>query len=158
LPIPPLLPILHIKEDVTMYHYYGAVLFNDQGDVLLRRPTMGEDRESWTFAERQQDGFHTPEETALEAVVEQVGYHCRLLGTVPRTFAHGGDFIEFFYMTPAGEQQPFDPKLTDEVGWFTREEASARIQQGTSSDRRQRDLDVLASAVAEYEAKLARHW
>jgi len=141
-----------------MYHYYGAVLFNDQGELLLRRPAQGEDRGSWTFAERQQDKFHTPEETALEAVVEQFGYHCRLLGTVPGTFAHAGDFTEFFYMTPAGEHQPFDPEKTDEIGWFSREAASARIGLGASIIRRQRDLDVLAAAVAEYEAKLARHW
>jgi hypothetical protein len=141
-----------------MYHYYGAVLFNDQGEVLLRRPAAGDDRGSWTFAERQQDEFHTPEETALEAVVEQIGYNCRLLGTVPGTFAHGNDFTEFFYMTPEGEQQPFLPELTEEIAWFTPEEASARIGIGSSGARRQRDHDVLASAVAEYEAKLARHW
>jgi hypothetical protein len=139
-----------------MYHYYGAVLFNDQGEVLLRRPAEGD--LSWTFAERQQDEFHTPEETALEAVVEQIGYNCRLLGTVPGTFAHGNDFTEFFYMTPVGDQQPFLPELTEEIAWFTPEEASKRIGEGGSDARRQRDLDVLASAVAEYEAKLARHW
>lgn len=141
-----------------MYHYYGAVLFNDAGEVLLRRPAQGEDREGWTFAERQQDEFHTPEETALDAVVEEIGYNCRLLGTVPGTFAHGNDFAEFFFMTPEGEQQPFDPELTSEIGWFAPEDASARIREGTSDARRQQDLDVLASAVAAYEAKLARHW
>jgi hypothetical protein len=141
-----------------MYHYYGAVLFNDQGQVLLRRPAQGEDREGWTFAERQQDEFHTPEETALDAVVEQIGYNCRLLGTVPGTFVHGNDFTEFFYMTPAGDQQPFLPELTEEIAWFTPDEASNRIGEGGSGLRRQRDLDVLASAVAAYEAKLARHW
>ena len=141
-----------------MYHYYGAVLFDDQGQVLLRRPAQGEDREGWTFAERQQDEFHTPEETALDAVVEQIGYNCRLLGTVPGTFVHGNDFAEFFFMTPEGEQQPFDPELTGEIGWFAPEDASVRLGEGASDVRRQRDLDVLASAVAAYEAKLARHW
>ena len=140
-----------------MYHYYGAVLFNDQGEVLLRRPAAGDDRGSWTFAERQQDEFHTPEETALEAVVEQIGYNCRLLGTVPGTFAHGNDFTEFFYMTPVGEQQPFLPELTEEIGWFVPEDAKMRLGEGGTDARRQRDLDVLASALAAYEAKLARH-
>ena len=141
-----------------MYHYYGAVLFNDEGQVLLRRPAEGEGRGSWTFAERQQDEFHTPEETALEAVVEQIGYNCRLLGTVPGTFAHGNDFTEFFFMTPVGEQQPFLPELTEEIAWFTPEDASMRIGEGGSRARHQRDLDVLESALEEYQAKLARHW
>ena len=110
-----------------MYHYFGAVLFNDAGEVLLRRPAAGDERGSWTFAERQGDEFHTPEETALEAVVEQIGYNCRLLGTVPGTFAHGNDFTEFFFMTPVGEQQPFLPELTEEIAWFTPEDASMRI-------------------------------
>ncbi len=141
-----------------MYHYYGAVLFNDDGQVLLRRPAQGDARGSWSFAERQGDEFHTPEESALEAAVEQLGYNCRLLGTVPGSFAHGNDFTEFFYMTPVGEQQPFLPELTEEIGWFTPDEASKRIGEGGSDARRQRDLDVLASALTEYEAKLARHW
>ncbi|HET8633106.1 MAG TPA: NUDIX hydrolase [Gemmatimonadales bacterium] len=141
-----------------MYHYFGAVLFNDAGEVLLRRPAAGDERGSWTFAERQGDEFHTPEETALEAVVEQIGYNCRLLGTVPGTFAHGNDFTEFFFMTPVGEQQPFLPELTGAIAWFSPDDASMRIGEGGSGLRRQRDLDVLASAIAEYEAKLARHW
>jgi hypothetical protein len=140
-----------------MYHYYGAVLYNDQGEVLLRGPAQGDDRGGWTFAERQQDEFHTPEETALEAVVEQIGYNCRLLGTVPGSFAHGNDFTEFFYMTPVGEQQPFLPELTEEIGWFVPEDAKMRLGEGGTDARRQRDLDVLASALAAYEAKLARH-
>jgi hypothetical protein len=140
-----------------MYHYYGAVLFNDQGEVLLRRPAQRDDRGGWTFAERQQDEFHTPEETALEAVVEQIGYNCRLLGTVPGSFAHGNDFTEFFFMTPVGEQQPFLPELTEEIGWFVPEDAKMRLGEGGTDARRQRDLDVLASALAAYEAKLARH-
>ncbi|HEX6992037.1 MAG TPA: hypothetical protein VF151_09130, partial [Gemmatimonadales bacterium] len=66
---------------------------------------------------------------------------------------HGNDFTEFFFMTPEGEQQPFDPELTSEIGWFAPDAAAQHIGGGC-----QRDLDVLASAVAAYEAKLARHW
>ncbi len=142
-----------------MNHSYGAVLFNDAGEVLLCRPAAGPDRNIWTFPERQQGQYLTPEETALEAAMEQVGYAGRILGTVRGTFTNtaGTDYTEFFFMLPGGERQPFDPNLTSDVSWLSPEEASARIEQ-TSEPRRQRDLDVLAAAVAEYQARLARLW
>jgi hypothetical protein len=141
-----------------MYHTYGAVLVNDDGKVLLRHAALGDGRSIWTFIEHQQDTQLTPEETALQAVADQAGHRCRILGTVPGSFTNvTGDFSIFFLFTPDGEQPPPDPALQQDLAWCDPDEAKAKIEATPSDGRRRRDLDVLECALAEYQARLVRN-
>jgi 8-oxo-dGTP diphosphatase len=135
-----------------MWQSYGGVIFNDEGQVLLRRPTNDFGGTVWTFAKGTQDNGLSPEETAIKEVREETGYECHILGRIPGSFAGTHSHTEYFLMMPKGEPGSYDPKETQALKWVSPSEAPEYIRKTKTAKARDRDLNVLAAAVTAYAA------
>ena len=123
---------------------YGGVLVDAKGRVLLREPKGHYGGYVWTFAKGRPDKGETPEQTALREVLEETGYHARIVAALPEAF--GGDTTTgFFLMEPVGDQGDFADE-TAKICWVTFSEASALIAQSKTTKGRQRDQLVLKTA------------
>ena len=130
---------------------FGGVLFDGQGRVLIRKPTGEFDGYVWSFPKGRMEKGNTPEETALREVREETGYEAEIIGKVPGTFAGGTGSNEYFLMSPLGKPVPPDPAETEEIRWVTYEQAEASIRKTPNAIGRERDLNVLQAAIAEYQ-------
>jgi 8-oxo-dGTP diphosphatase len=135
-----------------MWQSYGGVIFNEEGQILLRRPTGDFGGTVWTFAKGTQEDGDSAQETALKEVEQETGYKCRILGTIPGSFAGTHSHTEYFLMSPNGEPGAYDPKETQAIVWVTPEQAPTYIAKTKSPTARERDLTVLAAAVAAFKA------
>lgn len=129
---------------------YGVVLFDDQGRVLLRRPTDGPDGKpfggvTWTFAK---GGGYKPALTATAEVGEEVGEIAGIHDIIPGTFKGTTGQTNYF----VGRTMGYDASLLDKVTetaavkWVSFDEAVAMINQSESLTARKRDLAVLNAA------------
>lgn len=129
---------------------YGGVLIDDQGRVLLRKPANAFDGYVWTFAKGGGQRDQSPEEVALTEVLEETGYHARIIARLPGRYGGFRGTTEYFLMAPLGEQGPFDTGETERTIWVPPEEAREYIRQTRKATGRERDLEVLQAAVAAY--------
>lgn len=123
-------------------------MFDAEGQVLLRKPAGEFDGYVWTFAKGRLKSGSTPEQTALREVREETGYGAEIIAKIPDSFLGGTSVTEYFLMTPVGEPEAFDPKETEEIRWFSLDEAADYIKLTRNSVGRKRDLAVLRAAVA----------
>jgi 8-oxo-dGTP diphosphatase len=130
---------------------FGGVLFDDEGRVLIRRPTGEFDGYVWTFPKGRMEKGTTPEETALKEVREETGYDAKIIGKVPGTFAGGTGSNEYYLMSPVKDPVAPDPAETEEIRWVTSEQAEASIRKTRNAIGRERDLNVLKAAIDAYE-------
>jgi 8-oxo-dGTP pyrophosphatase MutT (NUDIX family) len=134
------------NEDIV----YGGVLFDDNGRVLLREPTNHCDGYVWTFSKGRPDPGQSPEETAKREVREETGYDAEIIGKLPGEYKGGTSITEFFLMRPIGERGPFDGE-TQAIKWVSIQKATEYIKKTTNRVGRERDLQVLAAAIKEYQ-------
>jgi 8-oxo-dGTP diphosphatase len=141
---------------------YGGVVFNDQGKVLLRKPTNKFDGYHWTFAKGGRDAGEHPVDTALREVGEESGQMGRIIGMVPGNFKGGGSPHPnapppsqnfYFLMHSAGHDPSLMDKETEATVWATPAEAAKLIGQTTNEGGKKRDLAILSAASQAY-AKL----
>jgi 8-oxo-dGTP pyrophosphatase MutT (NUDIX family) len=126
---------------------YGGILFDERGRVLLRKPKHEYGGYAWTFAKGHVIKGKTPEETALREVLEETGYHARIIGKIEGCFEGDTTVTEYFLMAPVGAPEAFDPSETSEIQWVSSKEAISLIRMTQSEKGRKRDLAVLNAAL-----------
>lgn len=126
---------------------YGGVLFDAQGQVLIREPSNHFGGYVWTFAKGKPDAGERPDQTALREVLEETGYTCEVIGAVPTIFAGSSkSTTAYFLMRPVGEQGELSSE-TSRTRWVTVEEARTLLALSTVPGGAKRDLAVLNAAV-----------
>lgn len=113
--------------------------------LLVHRP--GHD--DWGFPKGKADKGESSEETALREVLEETGYHCRVvapLGTTRYRVTGGVKEVVWFAMRPLPDSPGFQPNdEIDEIKWVGRKKARDLLDY--ESDRRllgESDLKALA--------------
>lgn len=134
---------------------YGAVVFDDQGRVLLRRPTNEFGGYAWTWPKGKQAAGDHPIDTAVREVAEETGYTIETVGLLRGGFSSGSSTSHFFVARAVHH----DPKTmhweTEAVEWLTPEEAVERIKLSSNTAGRARDLKILEAALTERKKLLA---
>ena len=126
---------------------FGGVIFNANGEILLRKPTGNFGGYSWTYAKGRPNEKETPEQTALREVVEETGIQGKILREIPGYFTGTTTDNKFFIMAVENDTGEYHWE-TEEVGWFSPDEARERIGETIDDLGRQRDLDILDSLVS----------
>jgi ADP-ribose pyrophosphatase YjhB (NUDIX family) len=75
---------------------YGGVIINDQGKILLRKPSNHFDDYIWTFPKGRQQTDETPEEAALREVLEETGIKAEIKERLPGVYEGGTTETIFF--------------------------------------------------------------
>ncbi|WP_193726721.1 NUDIX hydrolase [Paenibacillus guangzhouensis] len=135
-------------EEVLMYHYaYGGIVFNEEGQVLMRSPSGHWGGYVWTFAKGGADpSDRTPEEIALREVLEETGYVCTIITQIPGEYVSDTCTTKYFLMKPTGAITDYDFE-TQAVEWCDPSEAFRRIQRTSSLKGIERDTQALQSAI-----------
>jgi 8-oxo-dGTP pyrophosphatase MutT (NUDIX family) len=132
---------------------YGGVIFNADGQVLLREPKNHWDGYVWTFAKGRPDPNETPEQTALREVQEETGVRARIIAPIPGEFPGGTTLNTYFLMVPEGPTQPQGQALpeTASICWVRPDEARSLIKQTKNKVGKDRDLLILEAALVAWE-------
>lgn len=133
---------------------YGGVVFNEKGEVLLRKPTNEFDGYVWTFPKGKREGPADPEVTAKREVLEETGFEGEIIGKVPGSFMGGTGSNEYFLMIPIARKTDPDPAETAEIRWASPQDAARLIARTRNSVGRKRDLEVLQAALDAWKARL----
>jgi len=129
---------------------YGGVVFNNEGEILLREPRNHYGGYVWTFAKGGPQGNETPEAAALREVREETGVVARVLCPLGKGF-HGDTSITYFFLMLLVEDKgDFDSEETQTVKWVKAKEAAQYIGMTSSAAGRQRDLAVLEMVVESF--------
>ena len=136
---------------------YGAVVFNESGEVLLREPANHFGGYVWTFSKGRPDKGEHPVDTALRETLEETGHKPEIIGHIPKTFRGGsvGSANHFYLAYDTGGQ--VDPtavernKETQALKWASEAQASDLIFLTTDIGR-ERDLRTLHAAFDEYRS------
>lgn len=132
---------------------YGGVVFDPMGRILLREPRNHFNGYVWTFPKGRPEPGEYPEAAALRETFEETGVKATILRPVPGEFVGGTTVNRYFLMdAPAnsGTITANDPE-TQAIRWVTPVDAVALIKMTTNAKGRERDLNVLQSALAERE-------
>lgn len=129
---------------------YGGVLFNSAGHVLLRKPTGHYGGYHWTFAKGRPDGAEHPVDTALREVEQETGHKAKIVGAVPGGFAGDTSTTHFYLMHSAGHDPARMDNETSETRWVHPKAAVSLLNQSTTQTGRERDINILNSAVKAY--------
>ena len=135
---------------------YGAVVFNDLGQVLLREPAGHFGGYVWTFSKGHANKGEHPVDTALRETREETGYSPLIIGHVPGTFRGGSQnsannfYLAFDANGPVDRKAVERNKETWAVCWASYEEA-VKLLSKTTDTGRERDLKTLAAAYVEYD-------
>jgi 8-oxo-(d)GTP phosphatase len=93
--------------------------------LLAHRPRY----DDWGLPKGKADKGETPEETAVREVLEETGYHCRIVAPLDVTryrVASGVKEVTWFAMRPLPDSPGFKKnKEVDEVRWLPRKQAKA---------------------------------
>ncbi len=108
------------------------------GGLVLRRSAKGKLKvllahrpgyDDWGLPKGKAEKGETPEETALREVLEETGYHCRVvapLGTTRYRLSNGVKEVTWFAMRPLPDSPGFvKSKEVDEIRWLSRKQAIA---------------------------------
>jgi len=140
---------------------YGLVVFNEDGQVLLREPANHFGGYWFTFSKGRAEKGEHPVDTALRETLEETGYKPDIIGHIPKTFIGGSmNSANNFYLA-FDTQGQVDPKAVERnketwsIRWATHEEAVKLIDKTTDSGRK-RDLETLHAAYEEFEKIMAR--
>lgn len=131
---------------------YGGVLVDADGRVLLREPNGHYGGYVWTFAKGRPDKGENPEQTALREVLEETGYHARIVAALPEAFGGDTTTTSFFLMEPIGGQGDYANE-TAKTCWVTFAEACELIAQSKTTKGRLRDQLVLKTVEKLLSAK-----
>jgi 8-oxo-dGTP pyrophosphatase MutT (NUDIX family) len=126
---------------------YGGILFDDQGRVLLRKPTGEFGGYAWTFPKgKMNNSKEHPVQTALMEVEEETGHDGQIIGLVPGQFKGDTGQTNFFLMKSNSWDRSLMDDETERLVWATPEEAKKLIRQGANEKGVKRDLAVLEAA------------
>lgn len=150
-------PVAVAKPQHPSSDSFGGILFDEQGRVLLRKPTKGFGGYTWTFAKGKRDGKEAIEKTALREVLEETGYKAEILAVIPGSFKGTTGRTEYFLMRPIGKQGQPDPIETEATEWVHIDKAPDYIKQTPSDTRRDRDLKILRAAVETHKKWQAKN-
>jgi SPP1 gp7 family putative phage head morphogenesis protein len=126
---------------------YGGVIFDDQGRVLMRKPTGNFDGYAWTFPKGGGEKNEHPVDVAVREVAQESGHRGKIMGLVPGGYDSGSSRNYFFVMRSDSYNPNRMDKETEEVLWATPAEAKQLIAQTTNAAGRERDLKILDAAV-----------
>src|SRR4051794_34548381 len=101
---------------------FGGVVIDNDGRILLRRPTGDYDGYVWTFPKGRSEPGESPTEAAIREVKEETGYTAKVISKLPKLFTGGTTVTEFFLMSPVSTSSGFD-KETSAIRWATLEQA-----------------------------------
>ena len=91
--------------------------------LVAHRPSY----DDWSLPKGKADKGETPEETAVREVLEETGYHCRVVSAVSTTrhrINNGVKEVSWFAMRPLPDSPGFKKnKEIDKIQWVTRKEA-----------------------------------
>ena len=131
---------------------YGGVVFNEDGEVLLREPAGHFDGYVWTFAKGASLSGEHPVETALREVREETGCDPMVIGHVPGVFTGGvvGSHNYFYVMVQIGNRtDEFAMRRDGEtasIRWASYDDARELVSLSTNTGGRKRDLATLEAA------------
>lgn len=131
-------------------------MFNEQGQVHMRKPSNHFDGYHWTFAKGRPDGGEHPVETAHREVGEETGYKGKIVGHIPGGFSSGYSKSHFYLMHPSNHDPSRMDHETSETKWAHPHEARKLINQSTNIPGRQRDHEILGAAVKAHSALLKK--
>lgn len=110
----------------------GGLVFRENAKGKLRilaahRPKY----DDWGLPKGKADKGETPEETAVREVLEETGYHCRViapLGTTRYRINSGIKEVNWFAMRPLPDSPGFQKnKEVDEIKWISRKKAKTLL-------------------------------
>jgi 8-oxo-dGTP diphosphatase len=117
------------------------------GGVVFRRNSKGNLRvlvahrpgyEDWSFPKGKASKKETPEETAVREVLEETGYHGRIvapIGTTRYRIANGVKEVRWFAMRPLPDSPGFKKnREIDKVKWLSRKKARAILDYDNDRD------------------------
>lgn len=91
--------------------------------LLVHRPRY----DDWALPKGKADKGETPEETAVREVLEETGYHCRIVAPIGATryrIDNGVKEVRWFAMRPLPDSPGFEKnKEVDEIRWLSRKKA-----------------------------------
>ena len=125
---------------------YGGVVINQDGQVLLREPTLHYDDYVWTFPKGEPKFGESTLETALREVLEETGIVAKSVARVPGVFRGSTSRNIYFLMAPVRDTGAFDEKETQSIRWVPQNQAAGLIPMTTNRAGRTRDLKVLKAA------------
>ena len=147
---------------------YGAVLFNDKGQVLLREPSNHYDGYHWTMAKGCADSKDEhPVDVAMREVEEETGHVGETIGAVPGSFGRTVTYTprpgqnpadvpppekwqnNYFIMRSAGHDAGKMDWETQSTQWVDYKDAVKLINRSTNTGGKDRDLKVLHAAYKE---------
>ena len=141
----------------------GAVVFNEQGKILLREPTKQFGGYAWTFPKGGRDkdkvtGNYKESlgEAARREVQEETGWGTNLHSVIPETF-EGTSTTTLMYVGHAGGQKGEPDKETQGLKWVDFDEAVDLILQTKNKEGRKRDLKILVEAMKQRNLALAQN-
>ena len=133
---------------------YGMIVFNDNGEILLREPAGHFGGYSWTFPKGGSNFGETSATTAMRETLEETGWDATLVGAIDGKFAGStATSVNMF----VGRPTVFDANvITPETAsskFVSFADAKLMIEQTTSVEGRQRDLKILQAAQEWWEDK-----
>ena len=95
--------------------------------LLAHRPAY----DDWGFPKGKAEKGESPEETAIREVLEETGYHCRIVapvGTTRYRISSGAKEVNWFAMRPLPDSPGFKKnKEVDQIKWVTRKRAKEAL-------------------------------
>lgn len=110
----------------------GGVVFRESSKgkmkvLVAHRPRY----DDWALPKGKADKGETPEQTAVREVLEETGYHCRIVGAMGTTryrINSGIKEVTWYAMRPLPDSPGFRKnKEVDEIKWLTRKKAKALL-------------------------------
>lgn len=125
---------------------YGGIVFDDEGRVMLRKPTGNFDGYHWTWPKGKPSSGDHPADAAVREVEEETGHKGSIVGYLPGGFSSSSSSKTHFYMMKSAKHNPSKMDAeTAEVQWVTLEEAEKLINETTKPTGKERDLQILAA-------------
>ncbi|MGH3650050.1 MAG: NUDIX hydrolase [Acidimicrobiia bacterium] len=110
----------------------GGLVFRESSKGKLRVLAAHRPRyDDWGLPKGKADKDEAPEETAIREVLEETGYHCRIVAPIDITRYRvdtGVKEVQWFAMRPLPDSPGFKKnKEVDEIRWLSRKQAKALL-------------------------------
>lgn len=117
----------------------GGVVFRETSKGKLRILVAHRPRyDDWGLPKGKADKGETPEETAVREVLEETGFHCRIvapMGTTRYRINSGIKEVSWFAMRPLPDSPGFEKNdEVDEIRWVSRKRAKQRLDYENDRD------------------------